>query len=149
MRVIFFGMTPPSVLFVCTHNSARSQLAEALLRHDHGTRYTAHSAGTEQTRVKPEVLQVLKEAGVDTTPLFSKTLDHFEGVEIDYVVTVCDSAKDSCPWYRGKVATVHKPFVDPSNETRSQEMRVQAFRETRDGIRRWLREAFRSEEPAL
>lgn len=142
-------MPLPSVLFVCTHNSARSQLGEALLRHDHAARYTAFSGGTEETLVKPEVLTVLAEIGVDTTPLFSKTLDHFESGGVDYVVTVCDSAKEACPWFQGRVRTVHRPFADPSNETRSAERRVQAFRKTRDEIRAWLKEAFSAEEPVL
>lgn len=131
-----------SVLFLCTHNSARSQLAEALLRHDAGHLYNASSAGTERTLVKPEVLTVLSELGVDTTPLRSKTMDAFPGQTFDVVVTVCDSARETCPYAPGRLRTIHRSFPDPSLVTSSEADRLQAFRDTRDAIRVWLKEAF-------
>ncbi|NNE71269.1 MAG: arsenate reductase ArsC [Rhodothermales bacterium] len=142
-------MPNPTVLFVCTHNSARSQLAEALLRHDHGDRFESFSAGTEETRVKPEALTVLEEIGVDTSPLFSKTVDRFVEEPADYVITVCDAAGEACPWLPARVKLVHHGFEDPSNETSSPEARVEAFRKTRDEIRGWLEETFSGEVPQL
>lgn len=142
-------MARPTVLFVCTHNSARSQLAEALLRHDHGDRYESFSAGTEETRVKPEALTVLEEMGIDTSPLFSKTVDRFVEEPADYVITVCDAANEACPWLPSRVKLVHRGFEDPSGETSSPEARLEAFRKTRDEIREWLRAAFGGDSPAL
>lgn len=136
------------VLFLCTHNSARSQLAEALLRHlygdagrlnAHAQRFDVFSAGTERTRVKPEVPVVLAELGVPSDELFSKTLDDLPDGGFDIVVTVCDQAKEACPYAPGRLLTIHQSFPDPSEVTTSPEARVQAFRETRDAIRSWLR----------
>lgn len=131
-----------SILFLCTHNSARSQLAEALMRHHFGDRFEARSAGTEATRVKPEVLVVLAEAGVDTNGLSSKTIDDLGDWRADIVVTVCDAAREECPYQPGLKATIHKGFVDPSRITSSQEARTDAFRETREEISAWLTEHF-------
>lgn len=136
------GRMKQSVIFLCTHNSARSQLAEALLRHDAGHLYDAFSAGTEQTRVKPEVLTVLAELGVNTAPLSSKTLDAFPGQVFDIVVTVCDSARETCPYLPGRDKTLHHSFPDPSDVTSPEAARLQAFRDTRDAIRAWLKETF-------
>jgi arsenate reductase len=142
-------MAKPTVLFVCTHNSARSQLAEGLLRHFHGERYEARSAGTEETRVKPEAAAALEELGIDSAPLFSKTLEHFEGDPADYVITVCDSAREACPWIAAKVAVVHRPFRDPSEVTESPAARMEAFRGARDEIRTWLDQTFGELSPRL
>jgi len=131
-----------SVIFLCTHNSARSQLAEALLRYDKGHAYDVFSAGTEQTRVKPEVITVLGELGVDTSDLRSKTLDAFPGRTFDVVVTVCDSARETCPYVPGLRKTIHRSFPDPSDITSTETARLQAFRDTRDAIRAWLKETF-------
>lgn len=131
-----------SILFLCTHNSARSQLAEALMRHEFGDRFVVRSAGTEATRVKPEVPVVLEEIGVSTDGLYSKTIDQLEDPVADIVVTVCDDARENCPWHPGREATIHHSFRDPSGETSSPEARVQAFRDARDVIHAWIRESF-------
>lgn len=142
-------MGKPTVLFVCTHNSARSQLAEGLLREFHGDRYEARSAATEETRVKPEAAAALEELGIDTSPLFSKTLEYYDGDPADYVITVCDDAKEACPWVAAKVEVVHRPFRDPSTFTESVEARMDAFRESRDEIRAWLDKTFGVVPPRL
>jgi arsenate reductase len=125
-----------TILFLCTHNSARSQLAEALTNHYFGDKWQAFSAGTAKTIVKPEVKLVLEEEEIDTTALFSKTLAHFQGNIFDLVVTLCDSARDTCPYFPGK-KNLHHSFSDPSDET-NHEKRVIAFRRTKEEIKKWL-----------
>ena len=131
-----------SILFLCTHNSARSQLAEGLMRHHFGDRFDVRSAGTEQTRVKPEVIAVLQEASMDTAGLRSKTVEHLGDWEADIVVTVCDNAREQCPYRPGRVETIHQAFEDPSRIVSSPEERLEAFRKTRNDIETWLLERF-------
>ena len=140
-------MRKPRVLFVCTHNSARSQMAEGLLRHYHGDRYEAFSAGTEATRVKPEAAAALQELGIDPSDQFSKTTEAYADTPMDYVVTVCDSAREACPYFPATRSRVHRSFSDPTNETRSPEARLEAFRVSRDEIRAWIDDVFRDQEP--
>ncbi len=112
------------------------------MRHHFGDRYEVRSAGTEATFVKPEVLVVLGEAGVSTDGLTSKTIDHLGDWRAEIVVTVCDDAKEQCPFHPGLKETIHQGFADPSNETSSPEARTQAFRNTRDEIEAWLKARF-------
>lgn len=137
-----------SILFLCTHNSARSQLAEALMRHEFGDRFHVQSAGTEATRVKPEVPVVLEEIGVSTAGLTSKSLDQLDDPVADIVVTVCDDARENCPWHPGREATIHHAFRDPSTETSSPEARLQAFRDARDVIHGWIKTTFSQDASA-
>ena len=130
------------VLFLCTHNSARSQMAEGLLRHLSGDEYEVFSAGTEVTSVRPEAIQVLAELGIDISKQESKTLERYLNMELDYVVTVCDSANEACPFFPGGKERVHKSFLDPSGVVGSREERLEAFRKVRDEIRVWLEEMF-------
>ncbi|MBX3015701.1 MAG: ArsR family transcriptional regulator [Caldilineaceae bacterium] len=102
------------VLFLCTHNSARSQIAEALLRHLSGGRVASFSAGTEVTTVHPNALAVLQKHEIETSGLYSKHLQQFLGQSFDYVVTVCDRANESCPLFPGAPARIHWSFPDPS-----------------------------------
>lgn len=127
------------VLFLCTHNSARSQMAEGLLRHLAGDRYETFSAGTEQTRVHPLAIEAMREIGVDIRGHASKTLDAFAGERFDYVITVCDRANESCPLFPGDTERIHWSFDDPSAATGSDEQRLAAFRRIRDEIRQRLR----------
>jgi len=120
---------PVRVLFLCTHNSARSQIAEALLRHMGGKRVDVYSAGTETTLVRPEALTVLQQHGIDTTGLYSKQLTVFLGQHFDYVVTVCDNANETCPVFPGTPARIHWSLPDPSAVTGVEE-RATAFEET-------------------
>lgn len=119
------GRPPTRVLFLCTHNSARSQLAEALLRHLGGDRVAAFSAGTEVTVVRPEVLTVLQKHNIDATGLYSKHLDQFLGQDFDYVITVCDKASEACPVFPGDPERIHWSLPDPSAVTGEQ--RYMAF----------------------
>ena len=91
------------VLFLCTHNSCRSQMAEGLVNHDLADRFQAFSAGTEKTRVKPLAARVLEELGIDTSPLYSKTLAEFDGERFDHVITLCGDAREKCPLFFGGV----------------------------------------------
>lgn len=130
------------VLFICTHNSARSQIAEGLLRDLYGNIYDVYSAGTAPSGVNPHALGVLKEAGVDVAGFHSKSIDSFKAQEIDYVVTLCDSAKQECPFFRGGKTHMHKSFEDPSQFKGSKEDTLNVFRRVRDEIRHWIEETF-------
>lgn len=122
------GIARTSVLFVCTHNSARSIMAEALLREKGGDAYEAFSAGTEAAEVRPLTLQVLREAGITTEGLSSKSFQEYLGRTFDYVITVCDSARQSCPVFPGEGQRFHWGYDDPSAATGTQEERLAAFR---------------------
>jgi arsenate reductase len=127
------------VLILCTGNSARSQMAEGLLRHDAGDRFTVESAGTKPSIVRPEAIAVMKEAGIDITSHRSKHVDEFAGQVFDYVLTVCDNAKESCPVFFGRATRLHHSFNDPAAVEGSEEKRLAAFRKVRDELRAYLR----------
>lgn len=122
------------VLFLCTHNSARSQMAEGLLRHIAGERFEVASAGTEETRVHPLALEAMREIGIDLSSHNSKTLDRFLAQRFDYVITVCDRANESCPIFPGNAERIHWSFEDPSAATGSDEEKLKTFRRIRDEI---------------
>jgi arsenate reductase len=122
------------VLFLCTHNSARSQMAEGLLRRLAGDRFEVYSAGTEATSVRPEAIKVMAELGVDISGQESETLDRYLGEPFDHVITVCDDANEACPVFPGAKTRLHWSFKDPSRATGSEEERLEVFREVRDQI---------------
>jgi arsenate reductase len=122
------------VLFLCTHNSSRSQMAEGLLREDAGDRFEAFSAGTEVTRVHPLAIEAMREIGIDVASQRSKHVDELAGQPFDLVVTVCDSARESCPVFPAATKRQHWSFPDPSRGT------IDDFRRVRDSIRARLRE---------
>ncbi len=130
---------PIRVLFVCTHNSARSQLAEALLRRYGGADFEVHSAGTEATRVNPYAVRVLGEMGIDWSGARSKVINEFLDQRFDYVITVCDRARETCPVFPGSTNTLHWGLDDPSNVEGSDEERLVAFRRTEVDISARLR----------
>ena len=123
------------VLFLCTHNSARSQMAEGLLRNLAGDRFEAMSAGTEATHVRPLAIRAMDEVGVDISHQESKTLDRYLKEPFDYVITVCDDANETCPFFPGARERLHWSFEDPSKAEGSEEERLEVFRRVRDGIR--------------
>jgi len=127
-----------SILILCTGNSARSQMAEGLLRYDAGDRFDAESAGTKPGTVRPEAIAVMKEIGIDISAQRSKSVDEFAGRDFDYVLTVCDKARESCPIYPGHTNLMHKSFEDPAAIVGSEEERLAAFRKVRDKIREFL-----------
>jgi len=122
------------VLFLCTHNSARSQMAEGLLRKHAGERFDVQSAGTEATRVHPMAIEAMREAGIDISNHRSKKLDEFLGQDFDYVITVCDQANESCPVFPGAPERIHWSFEDPSKATGTHDQKLQFFRRVRDAI---------------
>jgi arsenate reductase (thioredoxin) len=128
-------MTKTRVLFLCTHNSARSQMAEGLLRHLAGDRFEAMSAGTEATHVRPLAVRAMEEIGVDISGQFSKTLERYLQEPFDHVITVCDDANEACPFFPGATNTLHWSFEDPSKAQGSEEKRLAVFRSVRDRIR--------------
>ena len=127
-------MTKTRVLFLCTHNSARSQMAEGLLRHLAGGRFEVMSAGTEATSVRPEAIFAMAELGVDISGQTSKTMEQYLGEPFDYVVTVCDDANETCPVFPGAENRLHWSFQDPSRAQGSDEERLEVFRTVRDEI---------------
>ena len=124
------------VLFLCTHNSARSQMAEGLLRHLAGDRYEAFSAGTEATHVRPLAVRAMRELGIDISTQESKTLDRYLGEPFDVVITVCDQAAEVCPVFPGASQRLHWSFPDPSTAQGSEAEQLAVYREVRDDIRR-------------
>ena len=130
------------LLFLCTHNSCRSQMAEALTNHFLGNLCQAFSAGTEATRVNPLAVLVLTELGIDTSVLRSKTIDEFNGQTFDHVVTLCGDANEKCPLFFGGVERIHHGFEDPSRLSGSEEEVLPEFRRVRDEIKNWIIEYF-------
>jgi arsenate reductase len=127
------------VLFVCTHNSARSQMAEGLLRQLAGDRFEAFSAGTHVSSVRPEAIEVMHEIGIDISGQESKSVERFVGEPFSWVITVCDQAREACPFFPGAEETAHWGFDDPSEAQGSEEQRLAAFRRVRDEIRDRMR----------
>lgn len=130
------------VLFLCTHNSARSQMAEGLLRALYPDRYEAFSAGTVVTRVNPYVARAMGEIGIDLSSHRSKTTEEFAGQIFDFVVTVCDNAREACPYFPGAINTLHHSFSDPSRFTGADEEIMAGVRSVRDEIRAWISQTF-------
>ncbi len=129
------------VLFLCTGNSARSQIAEALLRHLGGADYEVHSAGTKpKSEVNKFVIEVLEEIGISTDNLHPKLVDDFVNQKFDLVVTVCDNARQSCPYFPGAKRMEHWPLEDPAAFQGTYDEILFTFRETRDEIRRRIKE---------
>jgi arsenate reductase len=127
------------VLILCTGNSARSQMAEGLLRHDAGGRFEVESAGTRPSLVRPEAIAAMRELGIDISGHRSKSVDEFAAQRFDYVLTVCDHARETCPIYPGHARRLHYSFDDPATVEGSEEQRLAAFRRVRDEIRDYLR----------
>ena len=123
------------VLFICTHNSARSQMAEGLLRHLGNERFEVFSAGTEATLVSPMAIQAMAELGIDISHQHSKTLDRYLGEPLDDVITVCDTAAEACPVFPGATRRRHWSFEDPSKATGSETEQLKVYRQVRDEIR--------------
>jgi arsenate reductase len=128
-------MSKGRVLVLCTHNSARSQMAEGFLRDLAGDRFEVESAGTEARGVNPLAIRAMAEAGVDLSGHTSKTLDRFLGEPWDYVITVCDSANESCPVFPEARTRLHWSFDDPSAAHGTDDERLAVFRRVRDEIR--------------
>jgi len=134
--------TKKRILFLCTHNSCRSQMAEALANHYLADNFQAFSAGTEATRVNPLALQVLAELGIATSTQYSKILDEYAGQNFDYVITLCGDANERCPLFFGGVERIHHGFQDPSRSIGSEEYLLSEFRRVRDEIKNWVIDYF-------
>jgi arsenate reductase len=132
------------VLILCTGNSARSQMAEGLLRHDAGKRFEVESAGTKPSAVRPEAIAALRELGIDISGHRSKSVEEFDGHHFDYVITVCDSARESCPVFFGTADRLHRSFDDPAAFNGSEGERLALFRRVRDELRAYLAEFART-----
>jgi arsenate reductase len=130
------------VLFICTHNSARSHIAEGLVNALYRDRYRAFSAGTEPSTLNPYAVRVMQEIGIDISGHRSKSVDEFMDQDLDYVVTVCDHAKESCPFFLGGRKTMHKGFQDPASVAGTDAEKLQVFRRVRDEIRDWVERTF-------
>ena len=128
------------VLILCTGNSARSQMAEGLLCSLAGDRFEVHSAGTHPSIVRPEAIVAMKEKGIDISHHRSKSVDEFVGQHFDYIITVCDNAKENCPVFPAKTNQIHHSFTDPAAVEGDDEVRLNAFRVVRDEIETWLKE---------
>ncbi|MEO6050678.1 MAG: arsenate reductase ArsC [Pyrinomonadaceae bacterium] len=128
------------ILILCTGNSARSQMAEGLLRHLAGDRFEVESAGTVASFVRPQAIAVMAEIGIDITTHRSKCLDEFLGTPFDYIITVCDHAAQNCPVFPGQATRIHWSFEDPAEATGTDDEVLSVFRRVRDEIRLRLAE---------
>src|SRR5690242_21042053 len=129
------GASRQRVLFLCTHNSARSQMAEGLLRALGGDRFEAFSAGTEATHVRPLAIRTMDELGIDISGQESKTHERYLDQPFDAVITVCDQANEACPVFFGAKERLHWSFPDPSRAQGSEEQQLAVYRQVRDAIR--------------
>lgn len=115
-------------------------MAEGLLRNDAGERFEVASAGTKASFVRPEAVVAMREVGIDISGHRSKNVDEFEGQQFDYVITVCDNARETCPVFFGKSQKLHRDFEDPATARGSEENRLVVFRRVRDQLRTYLRD---------
>ena len=140
-------MKHQTVLILCTGNSARSQMAEGLLRHLAGDRFKVQSAGVTPSSVRREAIDAMAEIGIDISKHRSKSVDEFIGQDFDYIITVCDNAKETCPVFPGKAERIHKNFDDPpAASVGDYNSRMIIFRRVRDEIRDWLKEFVETEQ---
>jgi arsenate reductase len=131
------------VLILCTGNSARSQMAEGLLRHVGGERFEVESAGVNPSRVRPEAVEAMREVGIDISGQRSKSADEFVGQNFDYIITVCDNAKETCPVFPGNAERIHHSFDDPpAPGAADRDATMAIFQRVRDEIRDWLKNEF-------
>jgi len=130
------------VLFICTHNSARSQIAEGLLRAIYGDRYEVYSAGTEPSGLNPDAVKVMAEIGIDISRHRSKNLEELRGMNFDIVITVCDQAKEACSFFPGGKKYIHKSLEDPSGFKEPEDKRLFRFKQLRDEIKDWILKIF-------
>jgi arsenate reductase (thioredoxin) len=128
-------MEKARVLFLCTYNSARSQMAEGMLRSLAGDHFEVYSAGTEATHVRPLAIRAMEEIGIDISGQESKTLERYLEEPFDYVITVCDDANEACPFFPGAQSRLHWSIEDPSKVEGSEDERLEVFRRVRDGIK--------------
>jgi arsenate reductase len=127
-------MPKKKVLVLCTGNSARSQMAEGLLRHEGGDRFEVFSAGTRPSRIRPEAIAVMDEIGIDISGHRSKSVEEFRGADLDFVITVCNNADQNCPIFPGQTRRLHWPFDDPAAVEGSDDEKRAAFQRIRDQI---------------
>lgn len=137
------------ILVLCTGNSARSQMGEGLFRHDGRGAYEVESAGTKPGHVRPEAIAVMKELGIDISGHRSKSVNEFEGQSFDYVVTVCDNARDNCPVFPAGTERIHWSFEDPAAVQGTEEERLAAFRRIRDQIQERVIQFFQERTGAV
>ncbi|WP_455277633.1 arsenate reductase ArsC [[Eubacterium] cellulosolvens] len=135
-------MTKRKVLFICTHNSARSQMAEGLLNALYKDRYEAYSAGTEPSSLNPYAVKAMAEIDIDISNNRTKSVEEFKDKEFDFVITVCDQAKEACPFFPGGKEYIHKNFEDPSKLVGTEDAILLNVRRIRDQIREWLKIQF-------
>lgn len=128
------------VLILCTGNSARSQMAEGLLRHFGGDEFEVESAGVISSFVRPQAIEAMREIGIDISNHRSKSVDEFAGQEFDFVITVCDNAKENCPFFPASAERIHWSFDDPAEATGSEVEHLAVFRRVRDEIGKRLKE---------
>jgi arsenate reductase len=128
------------VLILCTGNSARSQMAEGLLRHYGGGGFLVASAGLEPSFVRPEAIEVMREIGIDISGHRSKSIDEFAGQSFDFVITVCDNAQKNCPMFPSATQRIHWSIDDPAAVAGSEQIRREVFRSARDDLRKHLSE---------
>ena len=127
------------VLILCTGNSARSQMAEGLLKNIGGGRFEVYSAGVKPSQVRPEAVEVMREIGIDISGHRSKSADEFVGQDFDYIITVCDNARERCPFFSGDARRIHQSFEDPPPPgAMDPETTLSVFRRVRDEIREWM-----------
>lgn len=131
------------VLFLCTENACRSQMAEGLVNHDLGGKVKAFSAGIRPSRVNPRAIQVMGELGIDISHHRSKSVDDLAGEKFDLVITVCDQAQEQCPLFPGDTEVIHVGFPDPAKATGTETEILTVFRRVRDGVREQLGQVLR------
>ena len=134
-----------TVLFICVHNSARSQMAEGLVNALHGDRFEAVSGGTEATRVHPAAIEAMAEIGIDISGHYSKSIDVFEGRRFDSIVMVCDDKQTDCPFFPGGKDYIPPAFDDPAACTGTEAEVLACFRKSRDEIRAWIEQTLTKE----
>ncbi len=130
------------VLFICNRNAARSQMAEGLLKSLYGEYYDVKSAGNDPSTLSPYAVQIMAEIGVDISKYRSKSLKEFEGVEFDYIVTVC-GVGEACPVFLGGKKYLHEPFEDPASINGTEYNKIIAFRRIRDELKVWIEKIFK------
>ncbi len=138
-------MNKKKVLFICTQNSARSQMAEGLLRSMAGDHFEVFSAGTNPFQVNPFAIAAMEKVGIDVSGHRSKSVDEFNNTDIDYAITVCDHAKENCPYFPAARVLIHHSFDDPAAVTGNDGLILAEFERVRDDIQNWLREAINNE----